>query len=81
MHIIFQKGWCNMEDSRKITNTYDDGDIPQIDLPQDLYPETIPNRNIPAEMPPQMYPLEMPEDVIPDEVPRRDGPGGEPEMN
>jgi len=58
-------------------DTYDDGDIPKVDLPQDLFPETAPNKNIPAEMPPQMYPLEMPEDVIPDEVPRRDGPGGD----
>lgn len=39
--------------------------------------EYINKKNIPAEMPPQMYPLEMPEDVIPDEVPRRDGPGGD----
>ena len=64
-----------MEDKKQPTNEYDDGDIPQVDLPQDLFPETVPNKNIPAEMPPQTYPLEMPTDIIPDEVPRKDGPG------
>jgi len=53
------------------TDTYDDGDIPQIDLPRDSFP---------IEMPTPVFPTEMPMDVIPDEVPRRDGPGGDGEM-
>lgn len=45
-------------------NQYDDGNIPQVDLPMKDSSEAVP--------------LEAPaKDVIPDEVPRRDGPGGE----
>ena len=58
-------------------NEYDDGDIPPVDLPQDLHSEPKPANDFPMELPPQTYPLEMPADVIPDEVPRRDGPGGD----
>lgn len=69
-------------------NTYDDGNIPSVDLPLDSFPEEMPARNIPdnlkeyqvpfQELPP-MHPPTVDEftDVIPDEVPRRDGPGGD----
>jgi len=58
-------------------DTYDDGDIPQVDLPQDLFPESAPIRAIPEEMPTPVFPQEVPMEVIPDEVPRKDGPGGD----
>lgn len=58
-------------------STYDDDDIPPVDLPHDVFPESTPVRAFPEEMPTPVYPQEMPMDVIPDEVPRKDGPGGE----
>ena len=67
-----------MEEKKQPTSEYDDGDIPQVDLPQDLFPESTPIKAFPEEMPTPVFPQEMPMDVIPDEVPRKDGPGGEP---
>lgn len=67
--------------NKQSNNTYDDGDIPQVDLPQDLHIETIPNKNIPTEVPPHPASIEMPNNIIPDEVPRKDGPGGESGKN
>ena len=49
-------------------DAYDDGDIPQVDLPQNLSPDSVPVKAFPEEMPVQ---------TIPDEVPRKDGPGGD----
>lgn len=77
-----------MKDYKKDTNTYDDGDIPQVDLPQNAFPEEMPLKNIPGELReyqvpfkefPPTYPptIDGVTDVIPDEVPRRDGPGGD----
>ena len=73
-------------------NTYDDGNIPQIDLPLDSFPEEMPARNVPddlkeyqvpfKEFPPIHPPtVDQTKDVIPDEIPRRDGPGGDSQIN
>ena len=49
---------------------YDDGNIPEVDMPQDnMQDEEMPQDDMQDE--------EMPQDIIPDEVPRKDGPGGE----
>lgn len=58
-------------------DTYDDGDIPQVDLPQDAIMDSSPIRRFPKEMTTPGFPMEIPMDVTPDEVPRRDGPGGD----
>ena len=81
-----------MEYNKEQRNTYDDGDIPQVDLPLDSFPEEMPARNIPDDLKkyqvpfkefPQTHPptVDQMTDVIPDEVPRRDGPGGDFWMN
>ena len=76
-----------MKNYKNSDNTYDDGDIPQVDLPQNLSTKDTPGKNIPnnldeyqvpfKEFPP-IHPPTVDEitDVIPDEVPRRDCPGG-----
>lgn len=48
MDILKGKGWCNMENKKNTKNEqaknstledlYDDGNIPEIDLPQDVEP-------------------------------------------
>ena len=58
-------------------DTYDDGDIPQVDLPQDSLMDSAPMQRLPKEMATPVFPMEMPMDIIPDEVPRKDGPGGD----
>lgn len=51
----------------KITNEYDDDDIPQVDLPQ--------NKNIPQT---SLLPQEGTVEPLPESSrPRKDGPGGE----
>ena len=38
LHILIMKGWCTMEKSTNTTSTknaYDDGNIPEVDLPKD----------------------------------------------
>jgi len=73
-------------------NVYDDGDIPQVDLPQNSFPEEMPVQNVPSELReyqvpykefPPVHPPTVDEatDVIPDDTERRDGPGGEPGIN
>ena len=47
-----------MEEKKPI-NTYDDDDIPQVDLPQDLFPENTPVKAFPEEMPLQNVPDEL----------------------
>lgn len=44
------------------SDTYDDGDIPPVDLPQNSAKDDSQKNS---------------QNVIPDEVPRKDGPGGE----
>ena len=59
---------------------YDDGNIPEVDMPQDnMQDEEMPQDDMQDEEMPQddMQDEEMPQDIIPDEVPRKDGPGGE----
>lgn len=63
--------------AKQLTDDYDDGDIPQVDLPQDSLMDSTTIQRLPREMTTPIFPMEMPEDVIPDEVPRRDGPGGD----
>lgn len=56
------KGWCNMNKDYNSKSAYDDGNIPEIDLPQDNFS----NKND--------YNVEpLPESSRP----RKDGPGGE----
>ena len=82
----------NCPTDKQSSNDYDDGDIPQVDLPQNSFPEEMPVQNVPSELReyqvpykefPPVHPPTVDEatDVIPDEVPRKDGPGGEPGMN
>ena len=34
--------------SQQPTNVYDDGDIPQVDLPQDIIPDEVPRKDGPG---------------------------------
>lgn len=82
----------NYETDKQSSNDYDDNNIPQTDLPLNSFLEEMPARNIPddlkkyqvpfKELPPTHPPtVDQMTDIIPDEVPRRDGPGGDSEMN
>ncbi len=67
LHILFPKGRCTMESKSKNTtsksnNLYDDGNIPDVDLPQN---------NVSAKDTYNVEPL--PESSRP----RKDGPGGD----
>ncbi len=68
----------NYPHGKQLTDDYDDGDIPQVDLPQNASMDSTTIQRLPREMATPVFPMEMPMDVTPDEVPRRDGPGGEP---
>ena len=46
-------------------DTYDDGDIPQVDLPQNLFPKDTPVKAFPEEMPVQNVPNEVREYQVP----------------
>lgn len=35
---------------QKTANEYDDGNIPQVDLPQDIIPDEVPRKDDPVEM-------------------------------
>lgn len=57
------KGWCYMNKKNKSKNVYDDGNIPEVDLPKDKYSDKKDYRNVEP----------LPESFRP----RKDGPGGE----
>ncbi len=38
----------NCRDSVKETNVYDDGNIPKVDLPQDVIPDEVPRKDGPG---------------------------------
>ncbi|MBR5248013.1 MAG: hypothetical protein IKV27_03580 [Lachnospiraceae bacterium] len=37
-----------LPDGQQPTNVYDDGDIPQVDLPQDIIPDEVPRKDGPG---------------------------------
>ena len=54
--MLHTKGWCIMEKEKINTtpggqrpaNTYDDGNIPATDLPQDIIPDEVPRKDGPG---------------------------------
>lgn len=52
------------------SDSYDDGDIPPVDLPRNSTNDSSENSTKNSSQ-------NSSQDVIPDEVPRKDGPGGE----
>lgn len=56
IHIIFEKGWWvmnkdkmnNKTSRQEMDDSYDDGNIPEIDLPQDIYPDEVPRKDGPG---------------------------------
>lgn len=62
MRILSLKGWCTMS-NQNAKNAYDDGNIPEVDLPKNNVKNTKSEDN--AEPLPESF------------RPRKDGPGGD----
>lgn len=51
-----KEGWCTMNkdknknstDNKQAKNDYDDGNIPEIDLPMDIIPDKVPRKDGPG---------------------------------
>ena len=57
VHTISERTVLQMKEKKKITttpgdqspaNTYDDGNIPKVDLPQDIIPDEVPRKDGPG---------------------------------
>lgn len=60
------------------TNSYDDGNIPSIDLPQDIFPENVTIKAFPEEPPIPTLPPEFPMNTPQDEFPAYSSPAEVP---
>ena len=54
-----------MENYKNPANTYDDGDIPQVDLPQNLSTKDTPTKAFPEEMPARNVPDDLDQYQVP----------------